>query len=83
MKLEGVCVIISGLEANKMNFKTHCFACKQSQTGLFIYIVLHCNDFNDVNLIISPLDRPVTAEVTKGFPSRPHLSTFFVYKKFK
>ena len=33
-------MIISGLEANKMHFKTHCFVYKQSQKGLFCYIVL-------------------------------------------
>ena len=45
-------MIISGLEANKMHFKTHCFICKQSKTGLFNYIVLHCIVFDDVNLAL-------------------------------
>ena len=46
---------------------THCFVYKQSKTGLFNYIVLHCIDFDDVNLTISPLDRPTPAEFTNGF----------------
>ena len=33
---------VSGLEVNKMHFKTHCFVYKQSLTGHFSYIVLHC-----------------------------------------
>ena len=33
-------MIISGLEANKMHFKTHCFVYKQNETGLFNYLVL-------------------------------------------
>ena len=40
--------------------------------GLFIYNVLHCI-FNDINLRISPLDRPRTAEYTKGFPMKMSL----------
>ena len=52
-------MIISGLEANNMNFKILC------QTGLFYYIVLHCIVFYDVNITISPLDRPITTEFTK------------------
>ena len=40
--------------------------------GLFTYIVLHCI-FNDINLRISPLDRPITAEYTKGFPMKMSL----------
>ena len=35
-------MIISGLEANKIHFKTHFFVYQQSQTGLFNYIVLYC-----------------------------------------
>ena len=30
------------------------------------FITLYC--FYDVNMTISPLDRPITAEFTKGFP---------------
>ena len=60
-------MIISGSEANKMHFKTHYFVYKESKTDLFNYIVLHCFDFDDVNLTISPLDRPIPAEFTKGF----------------
>ena len=41
---------------------------KQSKTGLFHYIVLHCIGFYDVNLTISPLDRPIPEEFTRGFP---------------
>ena len=55
---------ISGLEANKMQLKTHFFIYKQI-TGLSSYIVSHCFILNQVNLTISPLDRP--AEFTKGF----------------
>ena len=51
----------------KMQFRTHCFVYKQSKTGFFNYNVLHCIDFDDVNLTISPFDRPITAEFTKGF----------------
>ena len=54
------------LEANQMHFKTLCFVYKQRQTGLFNYIELHCILFYDGNHIISPLDRPITAEFTKG-----------------
>ena len=61
-------MIISGLEANKIQFKIHCFVYKQSKMGLFNYIVLHCIDFDDVNFTISPFDRPTPAEFTKGFP---------------
>ena len=59
-------MIISDLKANKMHFKTHCFVYKQSKTGLYSYILLHCI-FYEVNITIWPLDRPVTAEFTKGF----------------
>ena len=55
-------MIITGLKANKMHFKTHCFVYKKSQTGLFNYIVLI---FYDVNLTISPLDMSITAGFTK------------------
>ena len=61
------------LEANKMHFKTHCFVYKQNKTGLFNYIVLHCIDFYDVNLTISPLDRSITAEFAKGFSMKTSL----------
>ena len=60
-------MIISGLEANKMHFNTHCFLYKQSYTGLSNYIVLQYVGFYDVNLTISPFDRPITAEFIKGF----------------
>ena len=43
--------------------------CLQTKlNGRFNYIVLHCIVFYDVNLTISLLDRPITAEFTKGFP---------------
>ena len=45
-------MIISGLEANKMYFKTALFTNKAKQA---FYIVLHCIVFYDVNLTISPL----------------------------
>ena len=63
-------MIINCLEANKMNFKTHCFVYKQSLTGLFNYIELHCFVFYDVNITILQFDRSIAAEFTKGF-SRP------------
>ena len=53
---------ISGLEANKMHLKTTSLF---KITGLSSYIVSHCFILNEVNLTISPLDRP--AEFTKGF----------------
>ena len=45
-------MIISGLEANKMYFKTALFTNKAKQA---FYIVLNCIVFYDVNLTISPL----------------------------
>ena len=60
-------MITSGLETNKIHFKTHFFVYKQSQIGPFYYIVLHCIGFYKVNLTISPLDRPIIAGL-KGFP---------------
>ena len=60
--------LISSLEVNKMHFETHCIVYKQSKTDLFNYIVLYCIEFYDVNLTISPFDRPITAERTKEFP---------------
>ena len=66
-------MIIIGLEANKMHFKTPCFVYKQSLMGRFYYIVLLYIVCNDVKLIISPLDRPVTAEFTKGFSMKTSL----------
>ena len=70
MKLGGICMIISGLEAIKMHLKNHCFVykqTKQSLMALFNYIVLQCIVFYDINLTISSLDRPITVEFTKGF----------------
>ena len=60
-------MIISGLKANKMHIKTHCFDCKQTYMEILDYIVLHCIDFYDVNLTISPLDRLIPGEFTKEF----------------
>ena len=60
-------MIISGLEANKMHFKTQCFVYKHSILAFLItlcYIVLI---LYDVNLTISPLDIGLPAEFTKGF----------------
>ena len=56
-----------------MRFKTHCFVYKQSKTGLFNYIVLHSSAFYDVNLTISPLDRSITSEFTKGISMKTSL----------
>ena len=71
-------MIIKGLEANKMHFETHCFVYRQSYTGLFNYIVLYCIVFfYDVNLTISPLDRPITVEFTKGFSIKTLLINIF------
>ena len=47
-------MIISGLKGNK---------CILTPTAL----LLHCI-FYDINLTISPLDRPITAAFTKDFP---------------
>ena len=62
-------MIISGLEANKIKCilrPTSLFTSKA--TGLFNYTVLNCIDIYDVNLTISPLYRPITAEFTnRGF----------------
>ena len=63
-------MIISGFEANKIQFKTHCFVYKQSKMGHFNYIVLHYIDFDDVNFTISPFDMPSPAE----FKGHPHLA---------
>ena len=56
-----------------VGLKLH-FIGKQSKTGLFNYIVLHCIDFDDVNLTISQLDRPTPAEFTKGFSMMTSIS---------
>ena len=56
-----------------MHFKTHCFVHKQSKMGLFNYIVLHCIAFDDINLKILPLDRPIITEFTKGFSMKTSL----------
>ena len=69
-------MIIRGLEANKMHFKTHCFVYKQSKTGLFNYIALHCIEFYDVNLTISPLDWSMTAEFTNGISMKTSLRPY-------
>ena len=56
------------MEANKIKCilrPTSLFTSKA--TGLFNYTVLNCIDIYDVNLTISPLYRPITAEFTKGF----------------
>ena len=45
--------------------------------GLFNYIVVHYI-FYDVNLTISPLDRPITAEFTKGFSMKTYQHPLFV-----
>ena len=63
-------MIISGLEANKMHFETLLYL----QTKLNGPFLLHCILlFYDVNLTISPLDRPITAEFTKGFSMKTSL----------
>ena len=56
MKSCGIFIMINGLAANKMHFKTNCFVYKQHKMGLFNYIVLLCIDFDDVNLTISPAE---------------------------
>ena len=63
-------MIISGLETNKIHFKIHCFVYKQAKWAFlitFCYNVFVYNWFYDINLTISPLDKPITAEFTKGF----------------
>ena len=65
------------MEANKMHFKTTAwFTNKAFRAFLLHCVTLYC--FYDVNLTISPLDRPVTAEFKRGFPLGRHLSTSFV-----
>ena len=58
-------MIIRGLKANKMQFKTYCFVYKAKRA----FLITLCNIvlfFHDVNIKISPLDRPIIAEFTKG-----------------
>ena len=50
--------------------------------GLFYYIVLHCIVFDDVNLTISPLDRPITAEFTE-FSMKTSLINILCLHKFQ
>ena len=59
-------MIISGFVANKMHFRST-FCLQRKLNGPF---QLHCVTlyFYDVNITISPLDRPITAKFTKGFP---------------
>ena len=59
-------MIISGLEANKMHFNTQKYTRKLNGPFQLHCVRLYC--FYDVNLTIWPLDRPITAEFTKGFP---------------
>ena len=64
-------MIIGGLEANKMHL-----LCYKSKTKLNGPFLLHCVTlccFYDVNLTISPLDRPITAVFTKWFPMKTSL----------
>ena len=63
--------------SHKMQFKTYCFVYKQSETALFNYSLLHFIDFDDVNLTISPLDRPTPAEFTKGFVNNLNNNHYF------
>ena len=64
MKSCGICMITSGLEANKMHLNTPLLCLQTQITGLHIYIVLHCSVLCDVNITIWPLDRPEIAELT-------------------
>ena len=61
-------MIISGLEANKcICLPSALFTKLNGPYICFNNIVLHCIVFHDVNLSISPRDRPMLAEFTKGF----------------
>ena len=66
-------MIISALEANEMHFKVSMLCLETKLNGPFSLhcITLYC--FYDVNLTILPLDRPITAEFTKGFSMKMSL----------
>ena len=70
-------MITSGLEANKIHLRpTGLFANKAKRAFLitFCYTVW----FYYINLTISPLDRPITAEFTKGFSMKTYQHPLFV-----
>ena len=67
-------MIISGLEANKMHFKTICFVYKQKRA--FFITLCYTLLFYDINLTISPLDSPITLEFTKGFSMKTSFVTY-------
>ena len=75
-------MIISGFEATECILRlTALFTNKSKQAFLITmyYIVLF---FYDVNLTISKLDRPITAEFTKGISMKTFTyQTSFVYKQ--
>ena len=54
---------------NQLNAFKDPMLCLQTKImGLYSYIVSHYIVLYDVNITIWPLDRPITAEFTKGFP---------------
>ena len=61
-------MIKSGLEANKMHFLPTALFTNKAKRAFLITLCYVELVFNDKNLTISPLDRPIPAEFAKGFP---------------